>query len=133
MITGINHITLTVADIRATFDFYTEVLGLRPVMRSEWSAYFLAGETWVAVVKGDPREDGRYDHVAFGVADADFPTLCRAIRSAGCAEWKSNESEGASFYFLDPSGNKFEIHCGTLESRIQGGKANWGEGVRWFV
>ena len=33
MITGINHITLSVKDLAAAFTFYTDVLGCKPVTR----------------------------------------------------------------------------------------------------
>jgi hypothetical protein len=47
--------------------------------------------------------------------------------------WKENETEGDSFYFLDPSGNKFELHYSSLRNRIEDGKANWGSEVTWYV
>ena len=133
MVTGINHITLTVSNIREAFDFYTRTLGMTPVMRSGWSAYFLAGDTWVAIVKGAPRNDERYDHIAFDVSEEDFEAACAAIKRSGSVEWKPNESEGASFYFRDPSGNKLEIHTTDLKTRIRSGKASWGEEVEWFI
>lgn len=35
MITGINHLTLAVRDLERSFDFYTRVMGLQPVVK--WS------------------------------------------------------------------------------------------------
>ena len=32
MITGINHLTLAVRDLERSFDFYTRVVGLQPVV-----------------------------------------------------------------------------------------------------
>ena len=72
MILGINHLTWNVTDIEATFRFYVDALGFRPVMKSAWSACFLAGETWIAVVKGDRRNDQRYDHIAFHIDEAAY-------------------------------------------------------------
>jgi catechol 2,3-dioxygenase-like lactoylglutathione lyase family enzyme len=133
MISGINHLTWSVADIEETFSFYVDVLGLTPVMKSEWSAYFLAGDVWIAVVKGEHRKDSRYDHVAFRVDEADYRALVASLERHGVSQWKVNESEGASFYFLDPSGNRFEVHSSDLEARVRDGKANWGDAVTWYV
>lgn len=132
MITGINHLTWSVSDIDESFRFYVDVLGFRPVMKCAWSAYFMAGDVWVAVVQGDRRDDERYDHIAFHVDPDDYVDLVARLRAAGAEEWKDNETEGDSFYFLDPSDNKFEIHFSDIEARIEDGKANWGDSVTWY-
>ena len=75
MVSGINHLTWTVTDIEASFAFYVEVLGFRPVMKCTWSAYFLAGDVWIAIVAGEGRTDTRYDHIAFQVSKADYKAL----------------------------------------------------------
>jgi catechol 2,3-dioxygenase-like lactoylglutathione lyase family enzyme len=49
MIDKINHITISVNNIDSAFDFYKNILNLNPVMKSEFSAYFLAGKTWIAL------------------------------------------------------------------------------------
>lgn len=133
MISGINHLTWSVTDIEISFRFYVDVLGLKPVMKSDWSAYFLAGDVWIAVVKGDLRTDGRYDHIAFHVDAAGYEELVARLLASGVEQWKENESEGASFYFRDPSGNKFEIHSSDLAARVRDGKAGWGDAVTWYV
>lgn len=46
MITGINHITLSVRDLDESFQFYSQTLGFKPLMRHSKGAYFLAGELW---------------------------------------------------------------------------------------
>ncbi len=132
MIVGINHITWNVADIEETFDFYINILGLKPVMKSDWSAYFKAGDTWLAIVKGNKREDSRYDHVAFHVEKRDYDKFVQMLVERNTEQWKENGSEGDSFYFLDPSGNKFELHCSSLKTRIEEGKKNWGDSVTWY-
>lgn len=132
MISGINHLTWSVFDIEESFNFYVDVLGFKPVMKCEWSAYFLAGDTWIAVVKGEKRADDRYDHIALQIGQRDYALLASRLVSLGVRQWKQNESEGDSFYFLDPSDNKFELHYSGLEARIKDGKANWDRGVTWY-
>lgn len=133
MITGINHITWNVVDIEESFHFYTAILGLKPIMKSEWSAYFTAGHIWLAVVKGEPRDDVHYDHIAFQVDKANYDHLVEALLAYGVRSWKDNETEGKSFYFLDPSGNKFELHYSGLDARIEDGKKNWDDTVTWYA
>ena len=133
MVSGINHLTWNVTDIATSFTFYVEILGLKPVMKCSWSAYFLAGDVWIAVVQGEGRADNRYDHIAFQVDPVDYRRLVARLIEAKCTVWKENETEGESFYFLDPSGNKFELHYSSLKSRIEDGKANWGDDVTWYA
>ena len=132
MITGINHVTWNVDDVDAAFRFDVDVLGLRPVMRSSRSAYLLAGDTWLAIVQGERRSDGRSDHVAFQVDPASYDAMVERMRGLGVPEWKDDESEGESFSFLDPSGNRVELHSSSLTARIADGKSHRGPGVRWY-
>lgn len=119
-ITGLNHVTLAVADLRRSIVFYTDVLGFR--LRAEWSegAYLSAGALWLCLAL-DPktstarRED--YTHLAFGAREDEFDGLTRRIRAAARI-WKENCSEGASVYFLDPDGHRLELHLGSLETRL---------------
>jgi catechol 2,3-dioxygenase-like lactoylglutathione lyase family enzyme len=133
MIRGISHITLSVQNIQEAFDFYKGTLGFKAIMRSEFSAYFQAGPTWIALVQGDTPAPQGYGHIAFEVSSQDFARVKGRLQEAGCHPWQENKSEGDSFYFTDPSGNKLEIHSGSLESRIAQGKAEWTNPVTWFV
>ncbi|HCP44799.1 MAG TPA: glutathione transferase [Deltaproteobacteria bacterium] len=122
MIKGISHITLAIRNLERSIHFYVETMGFTLVMRSDRTAYFLAGDLWFCVVE-DPdlstqaRSD--YTHIAFAIEQEDFPLLEAKIRSAEVHIFKTNESEGDSLYFLDPDGHKLEIHCGTLETRLE--------------
>jgi catechol 2,3-dioxygenase-like lactoylglutathione lyase family enzyme len=118
-------------DIATSFTFYVDVLGLKPIMKCSWSAYFLAGDVWIAVVQGEARTDNRYDHIAFQVDPVDHRKLVAKLIEAKCTVWKENETEGDSFYFFSIPGNKFELHYSSLKSRIADGKANWGNDVTW--
>ena len=133
MIQGINHITWNVHSIEHAFHFYTDILGLKPIMKSDKSAYFLAGSCWCAIVEGTCSVNNSYNHLAFDVLPEDFNAIVEKLKLADVVEWKKNDTEGNSFYFLDPSGNKFEVHSSTLQARITEGKANWGSSVTWFV
>jgi glutathione S-transferase fosA5 len=122
VIHGINHVTLSVRDPVRSMAFYRDVLGFRPVARWPKGAYLLAGDLWVALVEDARVRDGALPestHVAFSVAQADFPAAADRIRSSGSRTWKENESEGDSLYFEDPDGHRLEIHVGDLATRLE--------------
>lgn len=130
-VTGLNHITLAVADIERSSSFYRDVLGC--TVRAVWAkgAYLEAGHLWLCLSQDQearPSPYPNYSHIAFSVADADYAALSARI-VAECDIWKDNQSEGASTYFLDPDGHKLEIHVGTLESRLRHYRANPSKGV----
>jgi hypothetical protein len=100
------------------------------------SAYLLAGDTWIALTKDqNARREHlpEYTHIAFTVAQQDFETMRERIFKSGAKEWQENWTEGDSFYFVDPNKHKLEIHVSDLETRIESGKQEWGDNVKWFV
>lgn len=136
MITALNHITIAVSDIKRSFDFYRDTLGLKPLCSWNKGAYFLAGDLWFCLnVDTNVRPDQSYTHYAFSVTQEDFQTLCQRIIDSGATVFKQNTSEGDSLYFLDPDGHKLEIHIGNWQSRIAAKKQNIGmwQNVEWFV
>ena len=136
MITGLNHLTLAVSDPERAFQFYTQVLGLKPVAKWPKGAYLLAGELWVALVQGAPtRPDPlpEYTHVAFTVSPADFDAMSERIRLSGAAIWQENWTEGDSLYFLDPDGHKLEIHASDLAARLKSAREKPWDGLEFFL
>lgn len=135
MITGINHITLSVKDIKQSFIFYKDVLKLKPVMISSYSAYFTAGKTWIALVEEKDKDQKTvlYSHIAFDLNRKKYVKLKTRLIELKIESWQENKTEGESFYFLDPSGNKLEIHFSNLKKRIKYGKKNWGKEIEWLV
>jgi catechol 2,3-dioxygenase-like lactoylglutathione lyase family enzyme len=136
MITGVNHLTLAVRDIEESFTFYHDVLDFTPIQKNLISAYLLAGEMWMALtLDAHARQEPlpEYTHIAFTVAPADFDVLKARFMHAGVQEWQPNQTEGASYYFVDPNGHKLEIHASDLATRIATAKQTWGDAVHWFV
>lgn len=121
MLSGLNHLTLAVADLHRSFDFYRTVLGFRP--RALWArgAYLSIDGLWLCLSL-DPAfpaaQRQGYTHYAFSVSQPNFGPLVQQLQSLRIPEWKTNSSEGDSFYFLDPDGHPLEIHVGTLETRL---------------
>ena len=136
MITGINHITLAIADVERSFTFYTAVLGCRPIAKWPKGAYLLAGDIWIALV-ADPHTRQaalpEYTHIAFSISAQDIGPLSARIRASGATIWQENWTEGDSLYFLDPDGHKLEIHASDLATRIATAKAQPWDGLTFFV
>ncbi len=135
MITGINHITLAIGSMEKSWDFYTQILGFRPVARWSTGGYLLAGDLWVALIVDEHARETtppEYTHIAFTVDPDNFDTVSHRVRSSGARIWQDNRSEGASLYFVDPDGHKLEIHASDLKSRIETAQSQpWGD-IQFF-
>ena len=134
-VTGLNHITLSVADLERFFRFYVDVLGLKPVARWKTGAYLEAGNDWICLSLDQNCRTSippEYTHTAFSVSIASF-TIFKQMANAGeLTLWKINKSEGDSLYLLDPDGHKLELHVGDLQSRLESLKIKPYEGLVLF-
>lgn len=118
---GINHLTLAVQSLERSIIFYKEILGFRLAARWNNGAYLELGELWLCLSVDEHRPSlpwAEYTHYAFSISAADFSDFVSRLQTQGVEEWKSNSSEGDSFYFLDPDGHRLEVHVGNLASRI---------------
>jgi catechol 2,3-dioxygenase-like lactoylglutathione lyase family enzyme len=121
MITGINHVTISVKDLDRAFRVYSETMGFKPLVKHDKGAYFLAGDLWFCLDLDPKTRDAElpeYTHLAFSVTQDDFQKVTERIRQSMLRIWKENKSEGDSMYFLDPDGHKLEIHVGSWETRL---------------
>ncbi|WP_312073248.1 fosfomycin resistance glutathione transferase [Atlantibacter sp.] len=118
MLQGLNHITLAVSDVSRSFDFYVNTLGCIPKAKWARGAYVTVGELWLCLSADAVAGHEDYTHYAFSIQSEDFEAFVEKLTLAGVTEWKTNKSEGRSFYFLDPDGHKLEIHEGDLASRL---------------
>ena len=133
MINGVNHITISVKDINNAFDFYKDVLKLKPVMKSSRIAYFCSGGMWIALNQDEVyKPSDNYAHIAFNVPESHYDQFVESVKKNNILEWQQNRSEGDSLYVLDDSGNKLEIHFSSLEQRVANGKKHYGKDVQWF-
>lgn len=136
MISGINHITLSVRDLKETLAFYTDVLGFKLIARWPQGAYLLAGDLWVALILDEKIRASKlpeYTHIAFSISEDNFKTMSERIVRSGAEIWQKNRTEGDSLYFVDPNGHKLEIHVTDLDARIKSAKENPWEGLEFFV
>ncbi|WP_431689495.1 fosfomycin resistance glutathione transferase [Hahella sp. NBU794] len=132
MLNGLNHITIAVSDLDVAFEFYVSLLGMTPHAKWKQGAYLSAGELWLCLSLDASRPSGDYSHIAFDIAEKDFPLMRETLNQAGVKQWKQNRSEGDSLYVLDPDGHKLEIHVGSLQSRLRSLREEPYEGLQLF-
>ncbi|MEQ9866701.1 fosfomycin resistance glutathione transferase [Pectobacterium aroidearum] len=134
MLKGLNHLTFAVTDLAASLDFYQNLLQMTLHARWESGAYLTCGDLWLCLSL-DPvrqclsKEDSDYTHYAFSIAQADFLPFCTRLMAENIPVWKTNRSEGDSFYFLDPDGHKLEVHVGDLQQRLAACRKNPYQGM----
>lgn len=122
MLTGLNHLTLAVVDLSRSIEFYLALPGFRLAARWDTGAYLSLGDLWLCLSLDESRMTQKqpdYTHCAFSVEQADFEEVTAYLRLRNVPEWKSNSSEGHSFYFVDPDGHRLELHVGSLASRLE--------------
>ncbi|MGK5061230.1 VOC family protein [Janthinobacterium sp. LB3P112] len=136
MLTGLNHLTLSVRDLAHSIVFYRDMLGLR--LHACWArgAHLSAGDLWLCLaLDGQDRAalaSPGYTHYAFSIAPADFAPFAARLRAAGVPEWQQNSSAGDSLYFLDPDGHRLEAHAGSLAQRLAACRTTPYAGMQFF-
>jgi len=129
MIEGISHITFVVHDLEKASSFFQDIFDAKEVYSSgekthslSREKFFLIGDTWIAIMEGDSLSERTYNHVAFKVSETDFNTYTQRIKKLGLDIRKERsriDGEGESIYFYDYDNHLFEIHTGTLHTRLK--------------
>lgn len=127
MIEGLSHITFIVKDLDASTHLLKTVFdaeetyasGDRQFSLSE-ERFFTIGDLWIVLMKGEPVEK-TYNHVAFKIYEEYLGMYENRIRTLGLEikPGRPREKEkGKSLYFYDYDGHLFELHTGTLQTRM---------------
>ena len=114
---GLDHVALTVSEMRRSHDFYARVLGLKR-RYEEWHEpmFMLAGETGLALFSAESHPgDGegvppiRVMHVAFRVDREQFDRARAELPEAGIEPRFEDHGSVHSLYFRDPDGHQLEL------------------------
>ncbi|EAQ64461.1 probable fosfomycin resistance protein [Marinomonas sp. MED121] len=132
MLTGLNHITLSVSQLEHSLDFYQNLLGFKAHVKWDNGAYLSLPGLWLCLSLGRTESVKDYTHFAFSLSESDYERLVIKLKQYGVKQWQENTSEGESFYFLDPDGHKLELHLGSLETRLAELKTSPYQGLVWL-
>ena len=129
MSAGLSHITFIGANLDRMQTVLEEVLEARCVYASgddqfslSEERFFLVGDVWLAIMKGNAPPAQSYNHVAFKVDEDVFDARVKKIEALGLdirASRPRVAGEGRSVYFYGPDGHLLELHTGTLEQRLE--------------
>ncbi|NQZ79452.1 MAG: VOC family protein [Colwellia sp.] len=132
MLQGLNHITIAVNDLDESFYFYVNLLGMVPHARWTKGAYLSLNELWFCLSCDTAIPSNDYSHLAFDVSASNFQEVKSKILNAGIKQWKQNNSEGDSLYFLDPNRHKLQLHVGNLFNRLEALKLTPYDGLQFY-
>jgi len=128
MIKSLSHITFIVKDIEKMSHFLSTIFDAEEVYDSAGKnfsisdeKFFIIGDTWIAIMKGEPLSERSYNHIAFKVSDSEFNEYLSRINQLGLEVKPGRERVGGdslSVYFYDYDNLLFELHTGTLEDRL---------------
>ena len=113
--TGVNELTLEVADLERAERFYAGVLGLPVVERWEDAVWVLAGTTriglWLPRIGIAGGRGGVHVHYALHVEEDDYDADVARLRDRGChvEEVAFSDGRGRSVYVTDPDGHCVEL------------------------
>ncbi|KAB8044405.1 VOC family protein [Janthinobacterium aquaticum] len=135
MLTGFNHLTLSVGNLSRSVDFYATLLRFKPEAIWNTGAYLTMGDFWLCLSLSKEalsKQTAEYTHYAFSIRPEDFDEFRNTLLDCGVKAWQNNSSEGQSFYFLDPDGHQLEAHVGSLASRLAACRRAPYDGMRFF-
>jgi catechol 2,3-dioxygenase-like lactoylglutathione lyase family enzyme len=99
----INHIAISVSDLKRSRDWYCKTFGLRVIQDSAESVLLGFGESML-VLRQDPNP-GTVSHFMFGVDGYDAAALEARLRAQGLTPQKDSDS----FHVRDPDGLNVQV------------------------
>lgn len=132
-ITSISHITLICKDLTKTTKMLKKVFGAKEIYSSGSNTFSISKEKffdiagiWICIMaatKKNPSSLARtYNHIAFQVAAKNLPFFTKKIKELGLEIRTSRsrkKAEGKSLYFYDYDNHLFELHAGSLATRLK--------------
>jgi len=116
---GVVHFSLPVTDLERSAKFYSELLGMKIVQKAQRMVFLKCGDDYLILAKDTPVKYESLEktpvHHAFKVKSEDFEPAVEFLKRNGVEIFHiENRQDGVFWgrqaYFLDPDGNKLEIH-----------------------
>jgi catechol 2,3-dioxygenase-like lactoylglutathione lyase family enzyme len=109
---GLHHLLLQVSDLARAEAFYVNGLGFVVRKRATLAdgRDLTVTEQGLGLTQGGPEPPGPVEHIAFRVSDVE--AVAERVRGAGgrIVKGPGPGPYGTTLYFLDPDGNKIELH-----------------------
>ncbi len=128
MIENLSHITFIVSDLEKSKHLFEFVFGAKEIYSSDKKEYSISSEKffdlnglWIVLMQGEPLKDKTYNHLAFKISEQDLPLLSAKVSQLALEVLPSRpriKEEGQSLYFYDYDNHLFELHTGTLKTRL---------------
>jgi catechol 2,3-dioxygenase-like lactoylglutathione lyase family enzyme len=109
---SVKMLTFAVTDLDRAFDFYKDVLGLKPVARWRHGAQFDLGNTRLMLLLTPERELAEretFTHVGLVVGGDKFVEISERVVDSGAELWHDSSSAQPALYFCDPDGHRIEL------------------------
>ena len=129
MIESLSHITLIVKDIEKSTNLLNIIFDAEEIYDSKGKnfsisneKYFMIGGTWIAIMAGEPLLERSYNHIAFKISESEFDEYLLRVGKLGLEIKQGRdrvEGEDRSVYFYDYDNHLFELHTGTLRTRLK--------------
>ena len=116
---GVVHFSLPVTDLERSGKFYSELLGMKIVQKTARMVFLKCGDDYLILAKDTPVHYDSLEktpvHHAFKVKSEDFEPAVEFLKQNGVEIFHIEDRQDGVFwgrqaYFLDPDGNKLEIH-----------------------
>ncbi|MBB6454637.1 metallothiol transferase [Salirhabdus euzebyi] len=124
-VTGFNHITLNVSDLKQSLEFYLGILGIELVHKGRMDAYLEWGSVWICLQErkdypnyGVPQIG--VDHIAFSIEEINFHHAVEHLKKNNVPIVREPFEKGKGWVvnFLDPDGIQLELHTSNLSERM---------------
>jgi catechol 2,3-dioxygenase-like lactoylglutathione lyase family enzyme len=111
---GLDHVALSVADLKRAAKWYVEVLGFARMHEDIWGevpTFVGIGGTGVALFPKEKKgeSDDGIRHVAFRATREEFLAAQDELKNRGIAFHFEDHEISHSIYFCDPDANRLEI------------------------
>ncbi len=129
MIKGLSHITLLVNDLDKSSKMLEHIFDAKRIYDSgtksfsiSMERFFLIWKIWVVLMQWKSLSSQTYNHIAFKISAKDFEIYLWKIKYLWLELMLSRPRikwEWKSIYFYDYDNHLFELHTGTLKSRLK--------------